>query len=417
MATTDQQSAPQFTGSRAQAFGCLRFELSWHDDDVHYWDHFVVPHWDFWRDLIPPELTTSVQQCAVNETIRHVFAPNMLIADEPQPLLTLKAHQFNRQAVQCLDVMPQHGRFYPRRFLRDVPGVFHVDGRPFRLLSPDASSFQADLNHPLANRSLTFGVTIEEIWPATGEQRGGRCKDSAQLVTENGPGMQARWHQEATDFWSYDPFSRLLEESDTLFYAQPRLLSHLDTVAIAELTALYQQIIPDGGQVLDLMASWQSHLPPTAVYDAVVGLGLNAVELEANPRLTERIVQDLNQSPSLPFASAQFDTIVCSLSIEYVTQPQALFTELVRILKPGGRLVISFSNRWFPPKCIRIWRDLHEFERLGLVLDYFLQTGQLTNLTAWSLRGRKRPDDDKYSDQSATSDPIYAVWGTRSAVS
>ena len=50
-----------------------------------------------------------------------------------------------------------------------------------------------------------------------------------------------------------------------------------------------------GCRLLDLMSSWVSHLPEEVVYRRVAGLGMNAAELEANPRLDERRVQDLNE--------------------------------------------------------------------------------------------------------------------------
>ena len=32
---------------------------------------------------------------------------------------------------------------------------------------------------------------------------------------------------------------------------------------------------------------------------------------------------------------------------------------------------MTFSDRWFPTKAIELWSELHPFERMGLVLDYF----------------------------------------------
>ena len=52
-----------------------------------------------------------------------------------------------------------------------------------------------------------------------------------------------------------------------------------------------------------------------------------------------------------------------------------MLAEVARVLKPDGRFIVTFSNRWFPPKAIRVWEMLHEYERIGLVLEYFLQSG------------------------------------------
>jgi hypothetical protein len=62
---------------------------------------------------------------------------------------------------------------------------------------------------------------------------------------------------------------------------------------------------------------------------------------------------------------------------------------------------------------IRIWQELHAFERIGLVLEYLRESGCFGRLETWSLRGLPRPQDDQYADRLAESDPVYAVWGTR----
>lgn len=86
--------------------------------------------------------------------------------------------------------------------------------------------------------------------------------------------------------------------------------------------------------------------------------------------------------------------------------------EIARVLKPGGIFVVTFSNRWFPPKAIRLWEGLHEFEHSAMVLEYFIDNN-FTYLNSWSLRGLPRPEDDRYADQILLSDPLYAVWGTK----
>src|SRR5262245_56016835 len=92
-------------------------------------------------------------------------------------------------------------------------------------------------------------------------------------------------------------FEREDESDDRLFYAEPRFALHVDQATVAALTQLYREELPRGCRVLDLMSSWVSHLPPEVAYRRVAGLGMNADELAANPRLEERVVQDLNRSP------------------------------------------------------------------------------------------------------------------------
>src|SRR3954453_2591645 len=97
--------------------------------------------------------------------------------------------------------------------------------------------------------------------------------------------------------------------------------------------------------MLDLMSSWVSHLPPEIAYDEVIGLGMNAAELAANPRLGRRFVQDLNRDPTLPLPANSTDAAMICVSIQYLQQPLAVLPQVARVLRPGAPLVISFSNR------------------------------------------------------------------------
>jgi SAM-dependent methyltransferase len=125
------------------------------------------------------------------------------------------------------------------------------------------------------------------------------------------------------------------------------------------------------------------------------------------------VVHDLNADTRLPFETNNFDAVVNTASVEYLIEPLTVFREVARILRPGGYFIVTFSNRWFPTKAIRIWQELHEFERMGLVLEYFLRAGGFTDLQTYSLRGLPRPHDDKYFPDLRFSDPVYAVWGRK----
>jgi ubiquinone/menaquinone biosynthesis C-methylase UbiE len=116
----------------------------------------------------------------------------------------------------------------------------------------------------------------------------------------------------------------------------------------------------------------------------------------------------------LPFNDKAFDAVICSVSVEYLIHPFEVFEEITRVLRPGGVFMVTFSNRWFPPKVIKIWPELHEFERLGLVLEFFLKSGKYKELQTYSIRGLPRPQDDKYLSQILFSDPVYAIWGSSS---
>ena len=148
-------------------------------------------------------------------------------------------------------------------------------------------------------------------------------------------------------------FDRQDEGDDADFYAMPRLVVHIDAETIAALTQAYRELLPKRGAILDLMSSWVSHLPEEAEFTRVAGLGMNAFELEQNSRLTEHVVQDLNQQPELPYDTASFDAVVNAVSIQYLTRPVEVFRSCARVLRPGGLHIIALSHRCFPTKAIR----------------------------------------------------------------
>jgi len=191
------------------------------------------------------------------------------------------------------------------------------------------------------------------------------------------------------------------------------MVGHLDQRACDEISQLYSKLIPDNATVLDLMSSWDSHLSEQLKTKAVYGLGMNAEELKANDRLTEFCGQDLNENPKLPYDDQSMDAVICTASVEYLVKPFEVFKEVARVLKPGGVFINTFSNRWFPTKAISVWSDLHEFERLAYVAEYYLQSKCFDDIHTYSLRGLPRPENDAYANTLIFSDPVYAVWATR----
>jgi SAM-dependent methyltransferase len=196
-------------------------------------------------------------------------------------------------------------------------------------------------------------------------------------------------------------FRRADESPDEAFYGQPRLVTHIDAGAVAAVTALYRELFAPGAALLDLMSSWVSHLPPEVAYARVAGLGMNAAELAANPRLTERVTGNLNARPQLPFADGEFDGAGCCVSVQYLTRPVAVFAEVARVLRPGAPFAVTFSNRCFPTKAVAAWQALDDAGHLALVRRYFADAG------GWDVEVRAE------RRTRGPGDPLYAVIGVR----
>ncbi|XP_042480662.1 uncharacterized protein LOC122061464 [Macadamia integrifolia] len=158
---------------------------------------------------------------------------------------------------------------------------------------------------------------------------------------------------------------------DREFYAYPRFVTHVDDGFISTLTELYRERLKPDWVILDLMSSWVSHLPKEIQYKKVVGHGLNAQELAKNPRLDYFFVKDLNKDQKLELESSSFNAVLCTVSVQYLQQPEKVFAEVFRVLKPGGVFIVSFSNRLFYEKAISAWRDGTTYSRVQLVVQYF----------------------------------------------
>ena len=169
--------------------------------------------------------------------------------------------------------------------------------------------------------------------------------------------------------------TKLDGSDDALFYAEPRFVHHLDAAFRRRLTQLYRQRLPSCAVVLDLMSSWVSHLPDEVRYEQVIGHGLNAAELEANPRLDRHWVQNLNQSQALPLADASVDCSLIVAGWQYLQHPEAVAAELWRVTRPGGELIVAFSNRMFFSKAPQIWTDGGDRDHLAYVAEVLIAQG------------------------------------------
>jgi SAM-dependent methyltransferase len=197
-----------------------------------------------------------------------------------------------------------------------------------------------------------------------------------------------------------DDFRRHDETPDEKFYREPRFVTHIDDRAIAAVTQLYRELFPPGGEILDLMSSWVSHLPPEVEYRHVVGLGMNEEELRRNDRLDAYVVQNLNTNPRLPFGDAELDGVGICVSIDYLTRPVEVLREVGRVLRVGGPTIISFSNRCFPSKAIDIWHQLDDQGHMQLVESYLREAGNWDEIQSLDRSPRRM-----------FSDPLYAVVG------
>ena len=125
---------------------------------------------------------------------------------------------------------------------------------------------------------------------------------------------------------------------------------------------------------------------------------MNAEELSANLILTERIVQNLNKNPSLPFAGNEFDGAAICVSVQYLIEPVNVFRETARVLKADAPLVVTFSNRCFPTKAVFAWNALDDAGHIELVREYFEKSESFGTI-------------EVHKHQQRSGDPLFGIVG------
>ena len=98
----------------------------------------------------------------------------------------------------------------------------------------------------------------------------------------------------------------------------------------------------------------------------------------------------------MPYGDGEFDGAVVTVSVQYMTRPVEIFRDVARVLRPGAPFVVTYSNRMFPTKAVRIWRSLDDRDRATLIATYFKHAGGFGDVQARDCSGR--------------GDPLYAVW-------
>jgi len=131
--------------------------------------------------------------------------------------------------------------------------------------------------------------------------------------------------------------------------------------------------------------------------------------MQANPQLTRCLVHDLNKDPQLPFNTGYFDVVINTVSIQYLTQPVAVYREVARVLRPAGVSLVVFSDRMFPTKAVRVWRDGDDEDHVALVQEYHRLAGGFRTVQA-----ERYPGGSSSWFRSA-QDPLFAVIAIRDA--
>lgn len=82
------------------------------------------------------------------------------------------------------------------------------------------------------------------------------------------------------------------------------------------------------------------------------GYGVNALDIE--PLYAGAITHDVEQG--LPYADQSFDLIWCTEVLEHLRNPEFLFAEIKRVMRPGGTAILTTPNsHWWFYSVVRLW--------------------------------------------------------------
>lgn len=159
---------------------------------------------------------------------------------------------------------------------------------------------------------------------------------------------------------------------------------------------------------LQMIAQW-AKLENAAVLIAGCGVGMYAAQIrhrftphvEAFDIEMERVQETRAEvshavvaaAEAVPYQSNTFDTILSHEVLEHVNDDRAAVREMVRVLKPGGRIIIFVPNRWYPFETHGyFWRGEYHFGNTPLMnyLPDVLRNKLAPHVRAYTGRGLRR---------------------------
>ncbi|WIA22632.1 hypothetical protein OEZ86_009611 [Tetradesmus obliquus] len=311
------------------------------------------------------------------------------------------------QRLRTLQVQSHH-RAYVCAALPRLPGASQ---RTLAQSSPHSSPLSSSgaSRRQLLGSLVLGGSSLLELsssgWSSRSVAQAAAVSEKEKVLQD--PKWPEKWPFRPEDFLRYD------ESDDSVFYEAPRFVYHIDDGAVKSLTEFYSSVFPPSGSddvaMLDICSSWVSHYPPGYKAGKIVALGMNEEELKANKEASEYVVHDLNLEPDLPFPDNSFDIITNAVSVDYLNKPLEVFQEIHRVLKPGGKAYMSFSNRCFPTKAIALWTATGDEDHIWIVGSYFHYS------VPGGFHEPQAKDISPRGGLFGKSDPMYVVYAEKKA--
>jgi SAM-dependent methyltransferase len=116
-----------------------------------------------------------------------------------------------------------------------------------------------------------------------------------------------------------------------------------------------------------IFSGWLAQLPTAGLAVLDIGGRIQPYRPLLGDGMREYVAVDLRQTPlvnviargeQLPLGEGRFDLAICTQVLEYVAQPSALIAEVHRVLKPGGRFLLSAPSAYPMDAEEECWRFL-----------------------------------------------------------
>lgn len=366
----------------------IQFDLEWKSSAAKHVDSFFLLV-DLEKDTLPDGFKDEIQKLNIGESYsKKIQAKELLgVGYSSDKVITFDAEMFNQQ-FKNQSSPPLLYRFYPSAIAHQGLKTNEKDYTPFRLISKNTDEMIADRNHPLAKYYLT--LKAEKVGGCSQTEIAVGKKDITKIITSKGPGMQAPFEFGQSIFFENYPFK--------IIDADNHIKPEMDDKTSQKIKNIYSELLPKHSKILDVMANNQSYLADDYQSGLLVGIGNDEKSLNENKRLNTFSIQNLNDSSRLPFEDNSFDDAICSLSISSLTDPFNVLREIARVVVSNGKFIVTFTDVYNADQTISLWGQLHPFERIQLVLEYFRKSDLFKEINTYSQREIKQHS-------------VYTVWG------
>jgi SAM-dependent methyltransferase len=209
------------------------------------------------------------------------------------------------------------------------------------------------------------------------------------------PPSRARLKARLKDFWNSQEvyWSNLQTESG----------------ANSQVRAHAASFIPQGGRILDVACGCAANSVPLLQRGKYFGTDISQSGLRRARRPGLHL--SCADAESLPFADASFDAAISTYSLEHSVNPARMLSEIVRVVRPGGRIVLLGPTWdfpfWYPNSLLT--RARNPFWRFGYTLKRL--SAQILALLGGPSPFLIVEEPDAFSQPFIhDSDAVYVVW-------